>query len=115
VMDMEVFQGKLYVSGTFSNPGKNLAVWNGSNWEETVDVFSNEVSWGGVIYDIQVYNNEMYIGGYFNSVAGIPASNFAKFDGNEWCTFLNDTLKDYIFDMEVYNEELYLAGIISYV
>lgn len=115
VVDMQEYQGKLYISGTFTNPSRNLAVWNGSNWEETVDILSTLVSYGGKIFTMKVYNDELYIGGYFNSVAGIPASNFAKFDGNEWCTFLNDTLGDIVQTMEVYNGELYLSGLLSYV
>lgn len=120
IKDMQEFQGKLYIAGNFDriggiNPGKNLAVWNGEDWEETIDVLHLQAGYGGEIRTMEVYNNELYIGGYFNSVAGLPANNFAKFDGNEWCTFVNDTLNDIVSAMEVHNGELYLAGLLSFV
>ncbi|MGV3631184.1 MAG: T9SS type A sorting domain-containing protein [Bacteroidota bacterium] len=120
IKDMQEFQGKLYIAGSFDriggiNPGKNLAVWNGEAWEETIDVLATYLNYGGIINCMEVYNDELYIGGMFNSVAGVPANNFAKFDGNEWCTFANDTLNDIVSAMEVHNGELYLAGLLSFV
>lgn len=117
IVDMQEFQGKLYIAGNFSrnngiNPGNNLAVWTGEDWEETIDVLHTSLTYGGAIYCMQVYNDELYIGGSFNRVAGIPASNFAKFDGNEWCTFLDEPLNDIVTSMDVYNNELYIAGLL---
>ena len=36
------------------------------------------------IIDIEKYNNELYVLGYFGSIGGITAYNFAKYDGNNW-------------------------------
>ena len=40
-----------------------------------------------------VFNNELYVVGYFTEAGGIPADNIAKWDGTEWCglgsTFYN--------------------------
>lgn len=110
--DMLEYQGKLYISGTFDTPSNNLAIWNGSNWEECSDVLSSETTFPRV-RTMEVYNGELYIGGYFDQVAGIYASNFAKFDGNEWCGLTSDTIVGQIHDMAVLNNELYIGGFID--
>ena len=110
--DMLEYQGKLYIAGTFDSPNANLAVWNGSGWEESVDVLSSETLYPRV-RTMEIYNGELYIGGYFDQVAGIWASNFAKFDGNEWCGLTNDTIVGQIHDFAVLNGELYMGGFID--
>ena len=82
-----IFQNKLYVTGQFQKAGKyyspNLARWNGSDWDTVNFRFKNGNS-TGVAWHMDVYNNELYLGGNFDSIGGIKANNFAKFDGVNW-------------------------------
>lgn len=92
VNDMVEFYGKLYIVGNFDrldglNLGKNMVVWNGENWEEMLDIFSMEVSYGGNIYIFEVFKGELYVGGFFDCVGELIVYNFVKFDGFSWCVF----------------------------
>ena len=52
-----------------------LAAWDGA-WRD-----------GGVDFQPQVvavYNNDLIVGGNFDSAGGIPATNIARFDGTSW-------------------------------
>ncbi len=51
-----------------------------SGWEKCSGVAVNDP----MIYDIESYNNELYVIGNFNSIGGISVKNFAKFNGNIW-------------------------------
>lgn len=59
-----------------------------------------------------VYNGELYVGGYFHSVAGMPVNSLVKWNGATW-----DSVPGMmgfgdleIFDIEVYNNELVIVG-----
>jgi hypothetical protein len=73
----KAFQGYLYAAGKFTTAGgtsvDKIARWNGSSWESLGLTFSP----GTTIYMMLVYNNELYIGGDFTTVNGIPASLIA--------------------------------------
>lgn len=114
IRGMEVYQGKLYVYGAFSkndnplNPGNRIAAWNGTDWEQVVDIQGTYA----YINDMAVLNGELYVVGRFSGVNGYPASNFAKFDGVNWCTY-PDIFYAFIDQVEVYNGEVYISGILN--
>ncbi|HLG34941.1 MAG TPA: T9SS type A sorting domain-containing protein [Bacteroidia bacterium] len=65
------------------------------------------------------YNGELYVGGVFDSIGGIPAISIARWNGAMWDSvpgiysisrYLNLPLSVEIFDMKVYNGELIVAG-----
>jgi hypothetical protein len=62
-----------------------------------------------------VFNNELYIGGYFNSLNGIPISNIAKFDGTNWSS-VGGGLNSDVFDLypDTVNNRLYAVGNFTY-
>lgn len=111
IRGMEVYDGKLYVFGGFNktdrpqNPGNRIAVWNGTYWEQVVDIQGAFAE----VKDVAVLNGELYVIGTFEYVNGIPAHNFAKFDGVEWCTY-PDVFDAFIDQVEAYDNELYITG-----
>jgi hypothetical protein len=36
------------------------------------------------VYDIESYNNDLYVIGNFNSIGGVSVNNFAKYNGSTW-------------------------------
>ncbi|PCI97571.1 MAG: hypothetical protein COB15_07645 [Flavobacteriales bacterium] len=60
IYDLEVHNGKLYAGGVFTSmggiPASKLAVWDGSQWCATNDIFYNNV------FQIAFYQDTMYIG-----------------------------------------------------
>jgi hypothetical protein len=113
--DMVEYNGKLYVAGPFTwvdqNPWPNqtttnrLAAWDGTNW-------SSAGIWGinGEIKALAVYNNELYAGGYFTQINGIPKYAIARWDGNQWRDVGGGLFGGYVTCMEVFNGELYVGG-----
>jgi hypothetical protein len=102
-----MFQNKLYVGGQFEKAGKyfsrNLARWNGSDWDSTNFKVNSTVT------NMTVYNNELYICGSFDTVCGVAANNVAKFDGTNWHS-LNFPFKDLISDIAIFQDTLYATG-----
>lgn len=105
-----MFQGKLYVTGTFEKAGKyyshNIARWNGSDWD------SINFKLNGTAWCMQVYNNELYIGGLFDSIAGIKCNNFAKYDGTTWHS-ISYGYNTCVSALEIFNGKLYMSGEVS--
>jgi hypothetical protein len=115
VFGMEVYNGKLFVCGSFNkldrpgNPGNRIAVWNGSYWEQVVDIYGSSESSYAVVKDMAVLNGELYVVGEFENVNGNPANNFAKFDGVNWCSY-PDVFDAFIDQVEAYDNEIYITG-----
>src|SRR4051812_505927 len=76
-----------YVGGDpiiFFGPGSTagFAKWNGTNWTELGPVSSKNGF--STINAITVDGTVVYIGGYFDAIAGVPISNIAEWDGSTW-------------------------------
>ncbi len=84
VNDMCVYNGELIVTGLFDTIAgiscKGLARFNGQTWNTG---FGSGFSYlGGSLYNglcLNVLNNELYVGGYFDMVNGIPANYIARY------------------------------------
>ena len=81
ITDMEIYQGELYVGGSFETAGgftaNGIAKWNGSTWS----TLGSGLDQNGLIDVMEVFNNELYIGGIFSSLNGVNAGSFAKWNG----------------------------------
>ena len=74
--------GGLYVSSLMSEPSGSINYWDGTNWRTITAQLAGEAP---AILDMAVDpNGDLYIGGSFESVSGIPARNIAYWDGNLW-------------------------------
>ena len=65
------------------------------------------------VSNLKVFNNELYVGGYFNTIGGLIAHNIAKWNGSNWSTlgpgnYFVDDLG--CTDLEIYNGELLIAN-----
>ncbi|MBL0339496.1 MAG: hypothetical protein IPP71_00365 [Bacteroidetes bacterium] len=87
VFTFEKFNGQIYVGGSFKHIGEpipninfgihTLARWDGTNFD-SIGAFPVP---NGRVNVLQVYNNELYIGGEFQNGAGQGISNLMKYDG----------------------------------
>lgn len=110
------FQNKIYFIGaiTWVN-GKNqyhMAVWNGTSWDYPIAQPPNDR-----VYNLVVYNNELYACGQFTKFGNTTCNYVAKFDGVSWQPVgdLSKYFKTYIPPAQinclaVYNNELYMGG-----
>ena len=74
IRDLTSYNGSLYVTGEFTSPSY-IAKFNGNNYA----ALGSGLSWVGEC--LIVFNNELYIGGYFSSAGGMPnTSGLAKWN-----------------------------------
>ena len=65
------------------------------------------------------WNNELYVGGVFDSIGSGVANSLAKFDGNTWTNvhafgnFNTGNNPNYIDDIISYHGELYVGGVFA--
>ena len=120
------FNNELYIAGAFysicnpiydlpfaGNKRRGVAKFNGNSFVPLKnginDVFA--VNSGGIA--LRVINSELYIGGYFDSIAGIKASKIARFDGINWFSYpvLDPVGGGFAIDcITQYKNELYVCG-----
>jgi len=79
------YQGDLYMGGKFSDAGGNLeaayvAQWDGLTWQA---VGSGEVN--SHVYDMTVFQGELFAAGRMLSSGGAPANGLLKWDGTWNC------------------------------
>ncbi len=108
---MAEYNGELYAGGNFDLPNgvEEIAKFDGNAW----------VSVGGGILGnawvnkMVVYQNELYVAGFFHKSAGNAGNGIMKWDGSNWSDCNNGlalTGGGQIFDMEIYNGELIVQG-----
>lgn len=78
--DAVIYNGELYVGGNLFNgvnPG-GLVKFDGAAWSVVGQGIKGSSAW---VHTLKVFNNELYIGGYFEKGAGNPGENLMKWDG----------------------------------
>lgn len=115
IIAMEVFNGELYVAGTFLTadgiPVNNIAKWNGTNWSAVGNGLGNS---SNSVNNLCVFNNELYATGTFTNSGGLSVNYIAKWNGTSWSS-VSGTSGELYGKMIVYNNELYtIASYFSY-
>jgi len=119
---MTVYNGDLYVAGTFDTAGgvpvNCIAKWDGTTWSPVGSGIKLHLE-NDQAFAMAVFNNALYVGGRFDTVGGIPATNIAKWDGSSWSavaaglgvarnTVFADS--DAVISLAVYNNMLVAGG-----
>ncbi|MEC9373252.1 MAG: hypothetical protein VYC34_05380 [Planctomycetota bacterium] len=87
VLDIEVFQGDLYIGGRFTEVGgvaaSHIARWDGTQWHDVGGGIT-----GTQVIDMAVADDgsgpALFVGGSFTAAGGVPATRLAKWDGATW-------------------------------
>ena len=81
IVAMEMFQGRLYVGGYFTNvaglPAGGLACWDGTNWS----VPGGDL---GVVFALHADTNGLLVGGNFSLPGWTNPITLARWTGAEW-------------------------------
>ena len=107
---LAIYNTDLYVCGNFAQAGgvtsNSIAKWNGSSWS----MAAAAPFMGGQVDAVAVYNNELYVGGwFFQTSTGI--NYIAKWNGSAWTTVgSNGDMDDFVEALVVYKGELYAGG-----
>ncbi len=123
VYDMTVYNGTLYIAGTFvtqfvtsaSNPAHYIARWNaGANLWDDVDEADFGTQTNTAVRALQEYNGELYAAGWKVSGASITGSainiTHGVPGGALFTTITDGTDPGGIYDLDVFSGELLIAG-----
>jgi hypothetical protein len=89
---------------------------NAQYWSAVGEGIYGGIYSSGVHYSSAVYNGELYIGGSFDTVGGVPIKNIAKWNGTSWLP-VGSGIQSYpsngsfVLSLKVYNGELYAGGL----
>lgn len=107
VEELAVYKGLLVAAGRFRIDEvaslEEVAAWDGSNWT-SMGVGKVHV---GALY---VNNDSLFVGGDFDSIAGVPAEDVACWDGTRWSAvgtgFHSAALLSAVYGLTCYNGQL---------
>lgn len=109
---LAVYKGELYVGGKFKKSdgsiGNSIARYDGVIWRDVDNglAYQNLL---GQVYSMHVWNDLLYVGGYFQYAGGIQASNIATWDGQVWRS-LGGVFNKSILSITDWRNELYVGG-----
>lgn len=116
---LQVWGNDLYIGGLLTPDGatnyRSIVKWNGSTFIDLSSYDYGDIH-GPVnerITDIELYNNKLYIAGWFDQLEGQPCQGVACYDGTSWeClnTATISSLWNGVSDIEIINDTLYMAG-----
>lgn len=114
-----VYNGNLIIAGNFStlyNSAKNIAQWNGSDWQSLGAGVTNGNNSAPII-TMALYNSNLIAGGFFDSAGGQPTSCIAQWNGSSWLPMGSGVAPTYFYNggigvtsMVIYNGNLIVAG-----
>ena len=112
---MAFYQDTLYVGGCFylyppyyTSPSiAGLAKWDGQNLIQVNSEFT--IINACTVETMVVYNNELYIGGYFTKSSGFTGDFIMKWDGHQFSE-VGGGANQRVTCMKVYKNELYVGG-----
>jgi trimeric autotransporter adhesin len=73
---------QVYLAGRWSTNYYNTVLfrWDGNQWSQ-IGSFSKQ---DGFVSSMVVMGRNLYVGGKFDSIAGVPVNNIAQWDGSKW-------------------------------
>src|SRR5688500_9324969 len=105
----------MYVAGVFDEVGGVRAV-NIAMYDKRTGVWSSlgtDSSSGpnGHLTTLAMHDGDLYVGGTFTAIAGIPAHSVARWDGSQWHAVGNGFMGTaHVQSLVVYRDSLYVAG-----
>lgn len=117
---LAVYNGELYAAGRFTKAGgvpcSNIAKWNGTSWSPVGTGITNAPNSLREVWCMHVFNNQLFVGGYFNNAGGVAAKDIAVWNGAAWdsvgpgLTSNPNNTCVFVWALQDYNNELYAAG-----
>jgi trimeric autotransporter adhesin len=115
VYAIAIYNNNLIAGGNFTNAGgvsvNNIAKWDGTSWSTLGGgILGGSTGYGYIkINAMFVYNNELYVGGCFDTAGGVNAKNIAKWNGSTWSA-VGSGADLFVQAFTIYNNELIVGG-----
>ncbi|UCG51503.1 MAG: choice-of-anchor D domain-containing protein [Candidatus Latescibacterota bacterium] len=117
VDDLEVFDGDVYVSGSFEKADgitvNGIARWDGAGWNSLNGGLTHPGFATGFGDAMAADASQLYVGGLFTAAGGVPALSLARWDGTNWSAldaFFNGELRS----MALVGTDLYVGGLFNF-
>jgi hypothetical protein len=87
-----------------------IAVWDRTTglWSKLPGTFDGEEGWS--ITSVALLDGDLFVGGHFSSIDGVPNPGLARFDGETWHP-LGTGIEGWGFRLEVLEGNLYVFGV----
>jgi hypothetical protein len=103
---LESYNGALYANGSFYSASISyIGKWNGTTWSEL-----GSIRFNGSITALKAINNELYVGGVFDSLWNFKARGIAKWNDTSWTTVGYGIEGGPVYAIAEYNQEIYAGG-----
>ena len=106
------FQGNWIIGGNFDEGNHlhlydDLVIYKDSKFQTPKNW---QIGFQAQVYDLEIFQNELYVGGWFFKADGSSmGNNILKWDGEHWYE-LGLGCNNAVWDMQVFNDELIVAG-----
>ncbi|MFH2142319.1 MAG: T9SS type A sorting domain-containing protein, partial [Bacteroidota bacterium] len=115
---MKEYQGDLYFAGNFGGTQdsiKEIGRFDGQNWFSVGGGIKGD-TW---VHCIEVYQDELYVGGYFTALDGNVGNYIMRWDGYNWKDVGGGVMggggyNGQVTGMTIYNNELWVVGVFEY-
>jgi hypothetical protein len=116
---LQVWENDLYIGGLLTPDGatnyRSIVKWDGTSYTDlsTYDYGDIHGPVNERITDIELYNDKLYIAGWFDQLEGQPCQGVACWDGSTWECLNTETISSLwnsVSDIEIINDTLYMAG-----
>jgi hypothetical protein len=106
VSSITVFDRKIAVTGLFG-----VSTWDGSDWQILESNLENTRHWftGGSGSALEVYRDQLILGGSFNKMNGVFMDFIAAWDGSRWSP-VGQGADDDVYTLLTYNDQLIVGG-----
>jgi trimeric autotransporter adhesin len=112
VRPLVIFQGQLYgFVSQFGDPsGYMIRLDSNFKWHFVPNSHHYKGIYQGRVHSATVYQDELYVAGFLDTIGGVYTNNIAKWDGTNWAPVGSGLDRDYVLGMAEYKNELYVGG-----
>lgn len=97
-----------YVSSTYADV-RDLALWNGTSWYPIGGITYNSPGYDAV-FEIASLGSDLFVSGFFSSIAGVPLNNWGMWDGSNWQIPATTPPIMWIETMRTIGDRIYFEG-----
>ncbi len=114
--------GSVYASGAFkwatNTDGTTvtsfgIAKWDGARWSGLGGGVSGGVFGYFFVDELAIWGTNLYAGGYFSAMGGVPAQYIARWNGSAWSP-VGSGMDDIVYTLKVLGGNLYAGGSFTY-
>jgi hypothetical protein len=114
--------GTVYAAGAFITAFNSdgtpvsavgIAKWDGQQWSDLGGGVTGGVYGYFFVHALAIWGTNLYAGGYFSAMGGVPANYIARWDGSTWSA-VGSGVDDIVYTLTLSDDRLYAGGSFLY-